>query len=53
MKKVVYRRHDGSIVKYDLKEVKQGSFSRYGIFDSTGKEVEPEDRQEHFVKYED
>jgi hypothetical protein len=50
----IYRRHNGSIVKYELREIKDRFFTRFGLFDHDfGAEVEsPEARGESFIKYE-
>jgi len=49
----IYCRHNGSIVKYELREIKDRFFTRFGLFDHNDVEVEsPEARGESFIKYE-
>ncbi len=52
MRLAVYRKKDGTLVKYACREIKKGFFIRTGLFDGDV-EVSPEDRGEKFVKYEE
>lgn len=47
----VYELLSGKRVRYECREIKKGSFTRFGIFDGN-KEIQPEDRNERFIKYE-
>jgi len=47
----IYRRHNGSLAKYECRNITVGFFTRTGIFDGD-EEIVPEERQESFIKYE-